>query len=350
MTLRAGLIGYGLGGRVLQAPVIAAAGFELAAVVTSRADEVKADFPNAAVLATAEELNARPDIDLVCIASPNYVHFDQARMAMEAGKHVVVDKPFTSTSAEARQLVELSEKTKRVLCCFQNRRWDADFLTIKRLIQEDTLGEILMYSARWDRFRTQVREPWRDAETPGAGVLYDLGPHQIDQMLVLFGTPDWIQADLTTHREGVIATDLYELRFGIGNLRIALGSATIAADQQRYFRLLGRKASFLKHGFDPQEPQLKKGVSPNDPQFGEDPPEAWGVLTDASGATKSVRSENGVWRKLYEGVRAAIETGSPSPVPPRDSARVIGIIEAALESDKTGRRIALPEFLAARGV
>jgi scyllo-inositol 2-dehydrogenase (NADP+) len=350
MTLRAGLIGYGLGGRVLQAPVIVAAGFELAAVVTSRADEVRADFPKADTVASAEALCARSAIDLVCIASPNYLHFAQAKMALEAGKHVVVDKPFASTSAEALALVELAEKQQRVLCCFQNRRWDSDFLTIRRLIQENTLGELLLYSARWDRYRTEAREPWRDADEPGAGAIYDLGAHQIDQMLALFGTPEWVQADLVAQRVGVTAPDCYDLRFGIGKLRISLSSATIAADTQRYFRLLGRKASFLKYGFDPQEPQLKKGVSPNDPNFGTDPQEFWGVLTDPSGASKTVRSENGVWRKLYEGVRAAIETGGPSPVPPRESARVIGIIEAAIESEKAGRRIALPEFLAARGV
>ena len=205
--IRAGVIGFGLAGRWFHTPLLLAAGIEVKAVVSSQREAVAAALPDTLVLATDQELFARPDIDLVVIATPNHLHEQQARAALQAGKHVVVDKPLCIEAVQADALIELARSQRRMLTAFQNRRWDSDFLTIQRLIAEDRLGELHAFHARWDRFRPNVVDRWREHAHPGNGVLYDLGAHLIDQALVLFGMPDWIQADVFTQRVGAIATD-----------------------------------------------------------------------------------------------------------------------------------------------
>ena len=350
MALRAGILGYGLAGRLLQAPLIEAAGFEIAAVATKRADEVRADYPNASVDALPDAVIARKDIDLIVVATPSFLHFAHANAALRNGKHVVIDKPFAATSEDALTLVKTAEAQKRVLCCFQNRRWDADFLTVQKLLREGVLGDISLYQMRWDRYRPAIREPWRDGDIAGAGAVYDLGSHLIDQALCLFGIPDWVQADLAAQRPGQFADDCFEIRFGKGEMRIALGSSTLAADGARFFRIMGANGAFNKSGLDPQEPALRARGKPTAKDFGVEDEANWGRLTDAQGAMRSYASERGAWVKFYEGVRHAIENGTPAPVAPIESARLIGVIEAVFESAKLGQRVALLDFLRARGL
>lgn len=347
MGTRAGILGWGLAGKILHAPLIAAAGIEIAAVATKRTEEVRASFPDAVVEALPEAVIARDDLDLIVVTTPSFLHVPHALEAMESGKHVVIDKPFAPTSAEALKLVEMAQAKKRVLCCFQNRRWDADFLTVRKLLGEGVLGEISLYQMRWDRFRPARREDWRDGDMPGAGAVYDLGSHIIDQALTLFGTPDWLQADLASQRVNQIADDCFEIRMGGGEMRISLGSSTMAADGARFFRLLGAEGAFYKAGLDPQEPKMRAGAK-IDESFGVEDEAAWGRITDATGAARAYASERGDWLSFYRDVRAAIETGAPPPVPMHDSAKLAGVIEAVFESAKTGRRIDLPQFLETR--
>jgi scyllo-inositol 2-dehydrogenase (NADP+) len=342
MAVKAGLIGFGLAGRYFHAPFLRLAGFEVAAVVSRRRDEIREVLPKADVLATDAELLARKDIDLVVIATPTQAHFAQARAALEAGKHVVVDKPVTVTSTEARSLAQLARERKRVLSVFQNRRWDADFLTLRKLLNENRLGEINGYHARWDRFQPGPSASWRNEPDPASGMVYDLGSHLIDQVLVLFGKPDWLQADVFTQREGARTEDGFEILMGKGTLRITLGVSYLASDGGWRYRVHGSKASFLKAELDPQEDQSRSGMQPEDPQFGVEDRSVWGKLVDgATGKSETIPSERGCWAEYYHQVRRSIVEGAPVPVTADEAAEIIEIIEAVYRSAREGRRIAL---------
>ena len=340
--IRAGLIGFGLAGRYFHAPLILAAGMELRAVVTSRDEAVRETVPDAIVLASADALFARADIDLVVIATPNSLHAEQAADALRAGKHVVVDKPLSITSAQARVLAEFATANRLRLAVFQNRRWDSDFLTVRKLIHEDRLGAINAYHARWDRFRPVVVDRWRERAEPGAGVLYDLGSHLIDQALCLFGRPDWIQADVFAQRAGSAADDAFEILMGRGTLRMTLGASTLVADGGWRYRIHGSRGSFLKAGLDPQEPQLRAGMRADAPDFGFEPADQWGkLILGADGSRQTVASERGRWTAFYEGMRNSIERNDPIPVPADAARATLEIIEAAFQSSAEKRRIDL---------
>ncbi len=342
MALRAGLIGFGLAGRYFHAPLLVAAGIELKVVSTSRDREVLSIYPDAAVVANADDLIARKDIDLVVIASPNPSHVPHARAALLAGKHVAVDKPLSITSAEARALAELAQKQQRKLAVFQNRRWDSDFLTIRALLERGQLGDVVLYRARWDRYRPVVADRWRERPEPGSGILYDLGSHLIDQALCLFGRPHWIQADVFSQRAGAVVDDGFEILMGSDELRISLGVSSLAAAGDWRYCIHGTQASFFKRGLDPQEDQSRGSMKPDDPQFGIEPASLAGTLVDgASGASWSVPSRTGRWSTFYELLRQSIETNTPEPVTATEAGTTIEIIEAAHRSSREGRRIEL---------
>jgi scyllo-inositol 2-dehydrogenase (NADP+) len=342
MSLRAGLIGYGLAGRYFHAPLLRAAGFEVGAVVTRRADEVRTTVPAADVLASEDELFGRADIDLVVVATPTRSHASQVRAALDAGKHVVVEKPFTVCSQEAHELIAHARERKRVLSVFHNRRWDNDFLTLQRLLRENKLGEIHGYHARWDRFRPAPSASWRNQPDPASGMLYDLGSHMIDQALVLFGRPDWIQGDVFKQRASALTEDGFEILMGKGTLRMTLGVSYLAADGGWRFRVHGSEASYLKAELDPQEAQAREGVNAGDPQFGVEPPDLAGkIVYGASGRSELVPSEKGSWVTFYRELYKCISAGAPNPVPAEQAAQVIELIEAAYRSSHEGRRIAL---------
>jgi scyllo-inositol 2-dehydrogenase (NADP+) len=347
MGLRVGLVGYGLAGRILHAPLIAASGLDIAAIVTSRAAEAKADFPSAAIVASPDALFSRDDVDLAVIVTPDHLHVEHVRVALEAGKHVVVDKPFAPTSAEALDLIALAKARGRMLTVFQNRRWDADFLTVQKVIADGMLGDIAFYASRWDRYRPAARADWHDDFM--LGELYGLGPHLVDQALVLFGTPDWLQADVYNQRGLTAHNDGFEILMGKGALRIALGVNLLAADETRSFRVLGAKAAFNKAGIDPQEAYLRARLPVPASDFGVEEKSNWGTLTLGAGAVQRVPSERGDWMKFYQGVAAAIETKTAPPVDPVAAARVIAVLEAAMDSAAQGKRIDLKAYLATKG-
>jgi scyllo-inositol 2-dehydrogenase (NADP+) len=319
-----------------------AAGFEIVAVVSSRAEEIKANLPNADVIDTDAALLAQPDIDLVVIATPTQMHVAQARAALEAGKHVVVDKPIAAKQGEARELAELARERERMLAVFQNRRWDSDFLTLQRLLRAGRLGEVSGYHARWDRFRPQPAATWRNRPDPASSMLYDLGSHMIDQVLVLFGRPDWLQADVFTQRSGALTEDGFEILMAKGKLRITLGVSYLASDSGSRYRVHGSRASFVKAELDPQEAQARAGMQPDDPKFGVESPEHWGTIVQgASGERETIPSERGRWLSFYEQVREALERGGPSPVSADEAAQVIELLEAAYRSSREGKRVIL---------
>jgi scyllo-inositol 2-dehydrogenase (NADP+) len=316
LTVRAGLIGHGLGGRAFHEPLIrAAARLSLEAIATTRSTPDPAG------------LIADPDIDLIVVSTPNHSHYPLAKAALEAGKHVVIDKPFTVTLAEADALIALARANARVLTIFHNRRWDGDFLTVRKLLASGRLGEMMRYEAHWDRFRPAIKPGWKEEAGPGTGVLGDLGPHLIDQALLLFGPPDAVCGDLEMQRPGTAVEDYFALSLRYGKKRVILTSSLLAAAPRPRFGLYGTEGSFVKYGLDPQEPQALAGMSPGDPGFGVEDARWHGTLTLADGTTERIPTQRGHYLAFYEAVAAAILDGAPIPVDPADARTGLAIIE-----------------------
>jgi scyllo-inositol 2-dehydrogenase (NADP+) len=329
MTIRVGLVGYGLAGAVFHAPLIRACSrMELAAVQTSREAPHRVDSLQAVLEAS----------DLVVIASPNTTHFPIAKAALEAGKHVVVDKPFTVTLEEADELILLTKKCGRMLTVFHNRRWDADFLTLKRILPR--IGAIFLYEAHWDRFRPTIKQGWRETEEPGGGVWYDLGPHLVDQALQLFGMPDSVSADIFAQRPEARADDYFDVTFHYSSRRVCLRCSSLVANPRPRIAAHGNEASFLKFGLDPQEPALKDGADPLDPGFGTD--ERTGTLTFPDGGSQSVPNERGDYLAFYETVADSILEGAPVPVDPADARDGLLLISLARRASQLGQRLPVP--------
>ncbi|ATY30824.1 oxidoreductase [Sphingomonas psychrotolerans] len=338
--IRTGLIGYGLGGSAFHAPLIdAVPELELAAIVTSRADAVGERYPGVQAVPDVAALLVDPDIALVVISTPNDTHFPLAGAALEAGKHVVIDKPFANTVAEAEALIALAEVKGRVLSVFHNRRWDGDFLTLRNLVDQGSFGEITLYEARWDRFRPALRDSWHENAGPGGGILIDLGPHLIDQALALFGPPERVTADITAQRKGSLVDDYFELTLHYGRMRALLSSASIVPAPRPRFAVHGTKASFVKHGLDPQEAQLRAGARADDPYHGVEEPAQYGVLVSSDGSKQTVPSERGDYRRFYSGVAQAIYEQVPPPVAPADALACLRIIELSRQSAAEGRSL-----------
>jgi len=340
--LKVALVGYGFAGKTFHAPLIAATpGLELHTVVSSDAAKVRADFPEVAVVnADLVRAVADPAIDLVVIATPDALHASQAHAALDAGKHVVIDKPFAVTLDEARAIADHGKRASRLVSVFQNRRWDSDFLTLQALIERGHLGEIVQYESHFDRFRPLVRDRWR--EKPGAGVLLDLGPHLIDQALVLFGKPQAVYADIAVQKDGGVAGDYFHLLLRYPRLRVLLHASQMTQATNLRLAVHGTNGSFIKSGLDTQEDHLKAGMKPGAPGYGDDP--RLGVLIqmeDGEPVSTPVQPLPGDYRVYYAGIRDAITGGAPSPAPVEEALRVMEVIDAAQRSAEERREITL---------
>jgi scyllo-inositol 2-dehydrogenase (NADP+) len=325
-VIRVGLAGYGLAGSVFHAPLIRACDrMELTAVLTSR-DALSR-------VGTLDDLLDRSDV--VVIATPNATHFELATAALNAGKHVVADKPFMLTPMQADEIIHLGEERGRVVTVFHNRRWDSDLLTVRKLLPR--LGEIMLFEANWDRFRPAIKLGWREVAQPGGGVLNDLGSHMIDQALMLFGMPDSISADVLAQRPDAAVDDYFDLELHYGARRVALRSSTLIAQPRPRFAVHGTDGSFVKHGLDPQEAQLKAGMDPRADDFGFDPCD--GTLTLPDGTREKIRSERGDYRALYDRVADAVLDGAPVPVDPADARDGLWLIDLARRGSALGQRL-----------
>ena len=336
-----GLIGYGLGGAAFHAPLVQAEPrLRLHAVVTSRAEQVRRDLPGVGVVASADELLEDPAVALVVVAAPNAVHHELAGAALRAGRHVVVDKPFTLSTAEADELIELAAAADRRLSVFHNRRWDADFLTVRRCLETGLLGSVSSFVSRYDRFRPGPKGSWKEQAVPGSGVLWDLGPHLIDQALQLFGMPKTVWADVGVQRPGVEAVDYVHLALGYGRLRALLHAGMEVRDPGPRFEVHGDRGSFTKHGMDRQEEALRAGGRPGDPDWGTEPPDRHGTLTtEVAGLELHGRlaSAPGAYGTFYAQMAAAIAHDGLVPVTPAEARDTVQVIELALQSAHEGR-------------
>lgn len=344
--IHTGLIGFGFSGSTFHAPIIKTIDtLQITNVLSSQPDKVKQHFPKAKICESIDEIIQDPEIELVIITSPNQTHYPYARKALEAGKHVVVEKPFVLSTKEADELIRLSRANGRLISVYQNRRFDSDFLTLQKCISQGILGEIHTYEAHFDRYRPQVRDRWRERDLPGSGLLYDLGSHLIDQALLLFGTPKTVYADLLKQRPQAKTIDYFHLMLGYeSGLRVILQAGCLVKSPGPHFEVHGSKGTFIKHGLDPQEEQLKQGLTPLSPGWGEEAADQSAkVWFEYEGLqfSAAISSLSGCYENYYKEIAEAIRTGGKLPVTAEEARETIRIIEAAIESGQEGRVVVL---------
>src|SRR5215472_888741 len=338
--IEVGLVGFGLAGRAFHAPVIRAVpGLHLAAIVERTGNEAAEKYPDVRIVRSLDELLAIREIQLVVIATPNDTHYSFARQCLEAGRDVVIDKPFTTTVAEAKSLLEFAKEAGRLVTVYQNRRYDGDFQAIQKLVAEGTLGRIVRFETHYDRYRAQLKPgAWRETTRPGSGILFDIAPHLIDHALVLFGLPEGITADVRTEREDAVADDAFDIMFHYpGALRAVLRSSILAAAPRPRFVLLGTRGSFVKQTVDPQENNLRHGNIPASGPWGAEPEENWGVLTGRDGdqfTQRRIPSANCDFRDYYANVRDALLGKATPAVTPEWAVNVMRQLEIASESSE----------------
>ena len=336
--IKTALCSFGMSGRVFHAPFIHLhEGFELYAVFERTKNLAAEKYPGIKTFRSLEEMLADEAIELVIVNTPNYTHFDYAKQALLAGKHVVVEKPFTNTVSEAEELIALSAKQNKKLSVYQNRRWDSDFKTVQKVVQQKLLGEMVEAEIHFDRYNENL-SPKLHKETPGpgAGILYDLGPHLIDQALQLFGMPEALFADTTNLRPISRVDDYLELILFYNNLRVRLKSGYLVRELLAGYIFHGTKGSFIKPRADVQEADLQKGKDLTDADWGTEPEEGKGLLhTDKDGQNiirEYISSEKGNYMSFYNGVYEALRKDKPVPVTAEEGLNVIRIIEAAFKS------------------
>lgn len=349
-TLKIGLMGYGYAGATFHAPVIDHCGApaeapdapyaRVSAIATSQPERALADYPGAQIVADIDALIASKEVDCVVIATPNDTHFAFAAKVLAAGKHVVVDKPVTLTASEARTLARLAREHGALFAPFHNRRWDGDFMTVRELIESGTLGRVVHFESHFDRFRPLVRQRWREEAGRGGGLLFDLGPHLVDQALALFGLPDSVYATVKQHRDHASAPDYVHLLLGYADKEVVLHASALAAIEPPRFVVHGTRGSYVKAGLDTQEDQLKAGLRPGQAGFGAG--NAPGTLRATEGeqeVERVVPTRDGLYVEFYRAVANAIMRGTPFPVSPQDAVDVMTIIELAHESAREGKRL-----------
>src|SRR6202166_3421002 len=344
--VRVGLIGFGLAGQAFHAPVIRGVkGMELACILERRGTHAQEKYPEVRVARTTEELLADKEIQLCVVATPNDSHFDLARACLLAGRDVVVDKPFAPTLKESQELVRLATERGRLITVYQDRRWDGDFSTVKKLLASRKLGTIVEYECRYDRFRRQPKpNAWKErAEQTVSGVLFDLGPHVIDQALVLFGEPRAITASAFCQRETSKVDDAFDVCLEYPGARAMARARILAFAPGPHLLVHGTKGSFVKYGMDPQEARLR---GENVPQgldwgadWGEEPESLWGTLSPVGEPSVKVKTERGDYRGFYANVRGAIEKQAPLDVTPEQALRTMRALMLAHMSSRERRTL-----------
>lgn len=342
--INVGLVGFGMSAQVFHAPFLDVdPNFRICKVVERHDRKSKRKYPYVEVVNDISDLLTDQDIELVIITTPNTTHLPLARSALEADKHVVLEKPFTITTKDADQLIRLSDKQKRVLSVFQNRRWDGDFLTVKKILDSGYLGRLVEFESHFDRFRNyQKPNAWREENLPGSGILYDLGPHLIDQALVLFGPPQAITADIRYQRDSSQTDDQFEVILHYPNLKVTLKAGMLVREPLPRFILHGTDGAYVKYGLDPQEDALKRGVVPDQSDWGTEPKALWGKLnTNIDGMHFEGRIETmaGCYQKYYENLHKAITEHTEPVVSAHQARTIIRIIEFAFQSDDERRTV-----------
>jgi scyllo-inositol 2-dehydrogenase (NADP+) len=333
------LVGFGFAGRVFHAPIISAVpGLRLRAILQRSGDDAASLYPKAQLVKSMDELLRIDEIRLVVIATPNISHYPLARQCLLAGRDVVVDKPFTTTYAEAADLVDLAKQRGRLLTVYQNLRSNGDFRTIRQLVESGRLGRIALYEAHFDRYRLHMRPgAWRERAEPGSGVFFDLGVHLIDQAMVLFGVPEAITADIRIERNGAVVDDAFDVVLHYPRTRAVLRASMIALAPDLRYILRGEEGAFVKYGIDPQEEALRRGDVLSDESWGKEAPEKWGVLYTPDGnamAAETISTIPGDYRLFYSNVRDAVLGKAAIDVTHEQMLSVMRALELGQESSR----------------
>ncbi|RXJ74520.1 myo-inositol 2-dehydrogenase [Veronia nyctiphanis] len=335
--IRTGLVGFGLSSTTFHLPFLSVLpDYQVTAVVSSKPDIVKVSVPDAKCYSDIEQMLREEELELVVIGSPNHTHYNYTKQALEADCHVLVEKPFVTHSGQGLELINVARERGKILCPYQNRRWDGDFLTIKNLINENELGEVKVFESHFDRYRPDVSGRWREMPGEGTGMLFDLGSHLIDQALVLFGDPDAISARSHSMREQSQAVDYFRVIMHYKDKEIILGSSPFRSGKGLRFEVQGTKATFTVHGVDIQEKQLRDGLPPTYSEFGRQQHQA----TLEVGDTEEVRRlelEHGCYSELFSQLARAISDDAAPPVNAEDATKVIYAIELAQHAADTGK-------------
>ncbi|HEY3597021.1 MAG TPA: oxidoreductase [Paraburkholderia sp.] len=339
--LKTGLMGYGFAGATFHAPVIEHCGrATVAAIATGQPDKARADYPQAAIVPDLDALLALADLECVVIATPNDTHFDLAKRTLEAGKHVVVDKPVTLSAADARTLADLARSKGLLFAPFHNRRWDGDFVTVRELLASGELGRVTHFESHFDRFRPTIRERWREDAIRGGGLLFDLGPHLIDQALALFGAPETVSATVKAHRDHASAPDYVHVQLGYAEREVVLHASALTSLAPPRFAIHGTRGSYVKYELDTQEDQLKAGLRPGDVGFGAgNAPGLLRVLEGENEVERELPTRDGAYAEFYRALAESIREGAPFPVSADDAIDVMAIVELANRSAREGVRL-----------
>lgn len=334
--LHVGLVGFGFAGKVFHAPVIRAVeGLHLTTIV-QRSGAGNPPYKDVEFVRSVDEMLARP-IDLVVVGTPNTSHHPIAKQSLLAGRHVVVDKPFTVTMAEAEELVQLAKEQRRVLSVYQERRYTGDCVTVQKVVSEGLLGRIVTFEHHFDRFRPDLKQgAWREQRLPGSGVWYDLGPHLLDYALLVFGVPQAIGADIRIERDGAVVDDAFDVTLYYPRMRAVLRASMLAVGPAPTFVVHGTKGSFIKYGQDPQEGALKAGQTPDMPNWDLESPEVYGRLTTSEG-TRAVPTVPSTFTRYYENIRDVILGKADLAVTPEQALDVMRGLELAVASSQQRR-------------
>ena len=335
--IRAGLIGFGLGGRVFHAPLLSSVeGLELAGIVERTTNHAVERYPEITTYRSLDDMLTDTSLALIVVTTPNASHFEYAKKAIGAGRHVVVDKPMCVTSAQVAELMKLAAAHGVMLAPFHSRRWDGDFMTLQRILGDGQLGRLVYFESTMDRWRPAptARMPWKNDPAEG-GLLLDLGTHLVDQPLVLFGNPQAVRADIKRERDGEGANDAFTIRLSYPGFTAVLSANTLSTIERARYHLRGTKGNYLKRGVDPQEAALSKVTRIDEDPWGKEPPAAWGTLcVDVDGGTVTLPVETvpGDYRLYYAAVRDAILGKGAAPVSAVAAWRVARLLEWAAES------------------
>jgi predicted dehydrogenase len=345
-TIGVGIASYGMSGQIFHAPLLAHdRRFRLRRILQRTRNDATERYPSLVRTSSFDEVLSDREISLVIVNTPDNTHFDLAKRSLQAGKHTVVEKPFTQTVQQGKELIALAKKQGVMLSVFQNRRWDGDFLTLRKIVEDGTLGRIVEFEARWDRYRNYIQtDTWKEESSTGTGLLYNLGSHLIDQALVLFGIPEAVSAHLDIMRNGGKVDDWFDVRLHYSSVHVAVRASYLVREQGPRYALHGMLGSFVKYGIDPQEEALRRGEDPTTPDWGREPEEWWGILhTEANGqaSRRTVKTLRGNYPGFYENVYRHLTFGEHLAVIPDEALLVIRVIEAAKKSSATGRSIPL---------
>jgi len=342
--IQVGLASFGMSGKGFHAPLLAhSKGFTLSKIVERSKNEACEIYPDVTSVNSFNDLLNDSKIELVVVNTPDATHYEYARKALEAGKHVVVEKPFTRTIKQGEELINLADKKNRVLSVFQNRRWDGDFLTIRKLLEYEWLGRLIEFESNYMRYRNYIQPAtWKESATQGIGISYNLGAHMIDQAVTLFGMPEAVWADIDKMRAGSEIDDYYHIRLIYPDIKVTLKASYLVREETPRYTLHGTNGSFLKYGLDPQEEMMKNGGNPSMPDWGKEPESQWGILnTEINGLHMRGKVETiaGNYAAFYDNIYDAIRHRAELEVLPEQALNVLHIIEAAKESSRSGQNV-----------